>query len=59
MLAGLPNAPSVYDPFSHLTLARQRQSIVLKNMVDDGLISAQESRTIFNQPIQLRGAHVE
>lgn len=56
MLAGLPNAPSVYDPFNHMALARQRQSIVLKNMVDDGLISAQESVAIFKQPIQLRSA---
>lgn len=54
MLAGVPNAPSVYDPLHHLSLARQRQKIVLENMVDDGLISKQGSTHIFNEPIRLR-----
>jgi penicillin-binding protein 1A/penicillin-binding protein 2A len=55
MLAGLPNAPRIYDPFKNLSLARQRQSIVLKNMVEDHLISKQESAQIFDQPIRLKG----
>jgi monofunctional glycosyltransferase len=55
MLAGLPNAPRIYDPFKNMSLARQRQSIVLKNMVEDHLISKQESTRIFDQPIGLKG----
>jgi penicillin-binding protein 1A/penicillin-binding protein 2A len=54
MLAGVPNAPKNYDPFKNMSLARQRQSIVLENMVDDHLISKQESAQIFDEPIRLK-----
>lgn len=54
MLAGLPNAPSTYDPFHNMKLARQRQSVVLENMVDDGLITKQASAKIFAEPIRLK-----
>ncbi|MDP9728106.1 glycosyl transferase [Alicyclobacillus sp. TC] len=53
MLAGLPNAPSVYDPFKSMRLARLRESIVLENMVDDGLLSVKQSQTVYAQPIRL------
>lgn len=56
MLAGLPNAPSVYDPFRNMSLARERQSIVLENMVDAHLISKQESDHIYSEPIRLKSA---
>jgi membrane peptidoglycan carboxypeptidase len=55
MLAGLPNAPSMYDPYKNMSLARQRQAIVLENMVSAGFISKEESTQIFEQPIQLKG----
>jgi penicillin-binding protein 1A len=55
LLAGLPNAPTIYDPFKNMSLARQRQSIVLENMVDDNFISKKDSTQIFDQPIQLKG----
>jgi monofunctional glycosyltransferase len=53
MLAGLPNAPSVYDPFRHFSLARQRQSIVLENMVNAGIITQQRAKAIYQEPIRL------
>lgn len=34
LLAGVPNAPSVYSPKVNLNLAEERQSIVLKKMVE-------------------------
>ena len=54
MLAGLPNAPSVYDPFRNLALARQRQQIVIHNMVDAGKLSPAEAKQILAEPIRLR-----
>ncbi len=54
MLAGLPNLPSLFDPFIHLKLARQRQAIVLQNMVDDGLITSKQSSAIYREPIRLK-----
>jgi len=53
MLAGLPNAPSAYDPFRSLTLARQRQHIVVDNMVDAGFITAAQAAAIYRLPIAL------
>lgn len=54
MLVGLPNAPSVYDPFSNMTLARQRQQLVIESMVDAGVISESEGEQIFKEPINLK-----
>lgn len=54
LLAGLPNAPSAYNPFHSLTLARARQKIVLENMVDAGVINEAKSRKIYAEPLHLR-----
>lgn len=53
MLAGLPNAPSAYDPFTNLTLARQRQRVVLENMVDAGYLTNAKADEIYQEPIHL------
>lgn len=39
MLAGIPNAPSVYAPTKNLELAKQRQKQVLDKMVEYKYIS--------------------
>lgn len=54
MLAGIPNAPSMYNPVHHYNLARQRQHIVLENMVDDGLVSRKQASNIFQMSIRLK-----
>ncbi|RIV26100.1 glycosyl transferase [Alicyclobacillaceae bacterium I2511] len=53
MLAGIPNAPSVYDPLRNLHLARERQQIVVQSMVADGVISVTEAKGILQDPIEL------
>ena len=40
LLAGLPQAPGAYDPFTHPELAKQRQEIVLGLMESQGYITA-------------------
>ncbi len=42
MLAGIPNAPSLYSPTVNLELAKKRQAHVLKKMVEYGYISEDE-----------------
>ncbi|WP_298846713.1 biosynthetic peptidoglycan transglycosylase [Clostridium sp.] len=54
MLAGLPNAPSVYDPYKNRTLAIERQHIVIGNMVKNGVISEFQAKQITSQPIVLK-----
>jgi len=53
MLAGLPNAPSVYDPMRNLTLAKQRQKVVVDNMFDAGIVTSAQAATILQEPIRL------
>jgi 1A family penicillin-binding protein len=42
LLAGLPQAPSLYDPYTNLPAARERQGYVLDRLVETGVISQQE-----------------
>ena len=46
MLAGVPNAPSVYAPTVNPDLARKRQEHVLNKMVEYGYISKEEANSI-------------
>lgn len=44
LLAGLPQAPTLYSPFgAHPEYAKERQLAVLKRMVEDGYITQKES----------------
>lgn len=46
MLAGVPNAPSVYSPTVNIDLAKKRQKHVLNKMVEYGYISKEEANKI-------------
>lgn len=46
MLAGIPNAPSVYSPDENPELAEQRQQYVIEQMVKYGYISEEKGETI-------------
>ncbi len=46
MLAGVPNAPSVYAPTVNPDLAKKRQAHVLERMVEYGYISQEEADSI-------------
>lgn len=48
MLAGVPNAPSVYAPTVNPDLARQRQAHVLETMVENGYITQEEADAIID-----------
>lgn len=43
MLAGLPNAPSLYSPYVDFMLAKKRQLIVINAMANAHLLSAREA----------------
>lgn len=46
MLAGIPNAPSVYAPTKNLELAQQRQDKVLERMVETNVLTQEEKEKI-------------
>ncbi|WEG72637.1 PBP1A family penicillin-binding protein [Vagococcus intermedius] len=51
LLAGLPQAPNVYDPILHPKEAKVRRDMVLKEMYKDEAISKKEYTEAINQPI--------
>lgn len=53
LLAGLPQAPSAYDPITHFTLAKQRQRLVIESMVRAGFISFHEGQSLLSLPLYL------
>jgi len=54
LLAGLPKAPSNYDPYVNYERARQRQVYVLTRMVEDGHITEEEKTRVLQMPLALR-----
>lgn len=53
MLAGLPQAPSDYNPYDNPELAVRRQHYVLDQMVKYGFISLEEAESAKDTPIYL------
>lgn len=49
LLAGLPNAPSVYSPDENLELARKRMLVVLNRMMRCGKITLEDAARILNE----------
>ncbi|AVP58713.1 penicillin-binding protein 1A [Pulveribacter suum] len=54
MLAGLPKAPSAYNPISNPKRARMRQLYIIERMQENGFISAQDALEAKAEPIRLR-----
>ncbi len=53
LLAGLPQAPALYNPFSDPDAARQRRSVVLGLMEKAGYIDAEQRTLAEREPINL------
>jgi len=53
LLAGLPKAPMVYSPYSDVDLTKLRQMQVLKRMVEEGYLTEEQSKKIYDQPLNL------
>ncbi|MGB4984864.1 MAG: biosynthetic peptidoglycan transglycosylase, partial [Erysipelotrichaceae bacterium] len=51
LLAGLPNAPSVYQLSSGFDLAKKRQRIVLDKMIENKCLTKEEADKVFNERI--------
>jgi penicillin-binding protein 1A len=58
MLAGLPKAPSVYNPIANPQRAKQRQKYVLRRMTELGYITATQYEDALNAPIRPRKGEV-
>ena len=56
MLAGLPKAPSAYNPISNPKRARIRQQYIIERMLENGFITAEEAETAKQQVLQIKTA---
>ncbi|MGE0200071.1 MAG: PBP1A family penicillin-binding protein [Candidatus Melainabacteria bacterium] len=56
LLAGLPQAPSRYNPFQNPETARARRNEVLANLMEVGKIDADSLKTFQNKPLRLNAA---
>ncbi|WP_334155226.1 penicillin-binding protein 1A [Tepidimonas sp.] len=54
MLAGLPKAPSAYNPISNPKRARARQLYIIDRMLENGFITAAEAQAAREEPLRLR-----
>ncbi len=52
MLAGLPQAPALYNPLENPDAADERQAIVLDLMAQNGFISEEEAARAADEPLQ-------
>ena len=51
LLAGMPQAPNQYDPYSHPEAAQQRRNLVLKEMLEMKTISNKQYEAAVNTPV--------
>ena len=51
LLAGMPQAPNQYDPYSHPEAALERRNLVLSEMQRQGYLTAEQYETAVNTPI--------
>ena len=56
MLAGLPKAPSAYNPISNPKRARSRQLYIIERMEDNQYITAAQAKAAKTEPLKLRSA---
>jgi len=54
LLAALPKAPSKYNPYRDIKLAKFRRDLVLKNLLDNNIINSIEYETLKKKDIKLK-----
>jgi 1A family penicillin-binding protein len=52
LLAGLPQSPSIYDPYTNLEAAKNRQKVVLGLMVKEGYITRSQAEAAWSEVLQ-------
>ena len=54
LLAALPKAPSRYNPYKNIKIAKYRRNLVLRNLFENSYINKSEFEILKKQPIELR-----
>ncbi len=56
MLAGLPKAPSAYNPITNPARAHARQQYIIDRMLENGFITAEEAESARKQELKIRSS---
>jgi penicillin-binding protein 1A len=59
LLAGLIQKPNDYDPFRHPTHARQRRNVVLRAMLEQGMVEPESFESARREKVELHPAQEE
>jgi len=59
LLAGLPQSPTRYSPFSNPDLAKQRQRDVLRRMAEEGFITQEQADTISKEELKYASPKID
>ena len=54
LLAALPKAPSKYNPYKNIELAKFRRNLVLNNLFENGFINQSKYKELINSRIKLK-----
>ena len=54
MLAGLPKAPSAYNPINNPKRARSRQLYIIERMEDNGFITSEQAKSAKTEELKIR-----
>ncbi|WP_243292974.1 PBP1A family penicillin-binding protein [Bacillus sp. FJAT-47783] len=54
MLVGIPKGPSYYSPYVNLSRAKERQELILSEMVKEGFITKEEREKASEEPLELK-----
>tara|TARA_Y100000591_G_scaffold51344_1_gene39607 strand:+ start:96 stop:2474 length:2379 start_codon:yes stop_codon:yes gene_type:complete len=54
LLAALPKAPSKYNPYRNIKLAKFRRNLVLKNLLDNKFLTTEQYKKLKDEKIQLK-----
>ena len=57
MLAGLPKAPSAYNPINNPKRARSRQLYIIERMQDNGFITAEQATAAKSEELKIRSVN--
>ena len=54
LLAALPKAPSRYNPYKNIEIAKFRRDLVLKNLFENNFLDREKYQKFKKQPISLK-----
>ncbi len=55
LLSGIPKAPSNYSPINNMEAAKRRQLLVLRQLVNNGVITENEKNEAYNKEVTILG----